>query len=98
MNVKVLKQNLMKICLTWNFAHSVHIRDRCVAGRRIDGLRHRRTVPRIKSANIAEVRRREGERVLGVALLRIVTLLSLMVRGDLEPVVVDSRFSARRRV
>ena len=89
----------MKIWHTWNFAHRVHVYARRVTGCRVDGLRHRRTIF-FKAANIAEIRRWEGQRVLGVLghvhLLRVPTLLALMVRGDLEAVIVDRRFSAHR--
>ena len=91
----------MKIWHTWNFAHRVHVYARRVTGCRVDGLRHRRTVLfKAANTNIAEVRRWEGERILGVDLLRVltVTLLARMVRGNLEPVIVGSRLSARRRV
>ena len=81
-----------KFDLTRYFPHRVHVDDRRVAGRRVYGLGHRRTVS-LEDADIAEVGRRQGKRVLGVGLLRVV--LALVVRGDLEPVVVDGRFPAR---
>ena len=96
-NLAFALERIMKICHTWNFAQCVHVDVRRVTGCRVDSLRHRRTVS-FKAANIAEIRRREGERILGVDLLRVLTLLALMVRGDLEPVIVGSRFPARRRV
>ena len=81
-----------KFDLTWYFPHRVHVDDRRVAWRRVYGLGHRRTVS-LEDADIAEVGRRQGKRVLGVGLLRVV--LALVVRGDLETVVVNGRFPAR---